>query len=46
MSVIGVLLCGGSSQRMGFNKLITPLGEFTALERSASCCPTAAATGW
>ena len=36
MSVIGVLLCGGSSQRMGFNKLTTPLGEFTALERSAS----------
>ena len=36
MSVVGILLCGGSSQRMGFNKLITPLGEFTALERSAS----------
>ena len=35
MNVIGVLLCGGSSQRMGFNKLTTPLGEFTALERSA-----------
>ncbi len=36
MSVIGILLCGGSSQRMGFNKLTTPLGAFTALERSAS----------
>ena len=36
MSVIGILLCGGSSQRMGFNKLTTPLGGSTALERSAS----------
>ncbi len=35
MSVIGILLCGGSSQRMGFNKLTTPLGGRTALERSA-----------
>lgn len=36
MSVIGILLCGGSSQRMGFNKLTTPLGGMTALERSAA----------
>ena len=36
MSVIGILLCGGSSQRMGFNKLTTPLGGSTALERSAA----------
>ena len=36
MSVIGVLLCGGNSQRMGFNKLTTPLGGSTALARSAA----------
>ena len=36
MSVIGILLCGGSSQRMGFNKLTTPLGGSTALTRSAA----------
>ena len=36
MSVVGILLCGGSSQRMGFNKLTTPLGGRTALERSAA----------
>ena len=36
MSVIGVLLCGGSSQRMGFNKLTAPLGGSTALARSAA----------
>ena len=36
MNVIGVLLCGGSSQRMGFNKLTTPLGGSNALARSAS----------
>ena len=36
MSVIGILLCGGSSQRMGFNKLTTPLGGSTALARSAA----------
>ncbi len=35
MSVIGILLSGGSSQRMGFNKLTTPLGGQNALERSA-----------
>ena len=36
MSVVGILLCGGISQRMGFNKLTTPLGGRTALERSAA----------
>lgn len=36
MSVIGILLCGGNSQRMGFNKLTTPLGGSTALARSAA----------
>ena len=36
MSVIGILLCGGSSQRMGFNKLTAPLGGATALARSAA----------
>ena len=36
MSVIGILLSGGSSERMGFNKLIAPLGGSTALERSAT----------
>lgn len=36
MSVIGVLLCGGSSERMGFNKLTAPLGGQTALQRSAA----------
>ena len=36
MSVIGILLCGGSSQRMGFNKLTVPLGGCTALDRSAA----------
>ena len=35
MSVVGILLCGGSSQRMGFNKLTVPLGGQTALARSA-----------
>ena len=35
MSCLGILLCGGSSMRMGFNKLTTPLGGRTALERSA-----------
>ncbi|MBQ7278324.1 MAG: 2-C-methyl-D-erythritol 2,4-cyclodiphosphate synthase [Clostridia bacterium] len=33
MSTIGILLCGGSSQRMGFDKLTTPLGGHTAIER-------------
>ena len=36
MSVIGILLCGGNSQRMGFNKLTTSLGGSTALARSAA----------
>ena len=36
MSVIGILLCGGSSQRMGFNKLTAPLGGESALQRSAA----------
>ena len=36
MSVIGILLSGGSSQRMGFNKLITPVGGRNAMERSAA----------
>ena len=36
MSVIGILLCGGSSRRMGFNKLTTPLGGSCALARSAA----------
>ena len=36
MSVIGILLCGGSSRRMGFNKLTAPLGGRNALERSAA----------
>ena len=36
MSVVGILLCGGSSQRMGFNKLTAPLSGLTALERSAT----------
>lgn len=36
MSCLGILLCGGSSQRMGFNKLTAPLGGRTALERSAA----------
>ena len=41
MSVIGILLCGGSSQRMGFNKLTAPLGGRTAIEysmRLMACC--------
>lgn len=36
MSCIGILLCGGSSQRMGFNKLTAPLGGQSALQRSAA----------
>ena len=36
MSRLGILLCGGSSQRMGFNKLTVPIGGMTALERSAA----------
>lgn len=35
MSVTGLLLCGGSGSRMGFDKLLAPLGGSNALERSA-----------
>lgn len=35
MEAIGILLCSGASTRMGFDKLITPLGGKTAMERSA-----------
>ena len=34
MSAVGILLCGGSSRRMGFDKLNTPIGGKTAIERS------------
>lgn len=34
MSAVGILLCGGSSNRMGFDKLNTPLFGKTAIERS------------
>ena len=34
MSVCGILLCAGSSRRMGFDKLNTPLFGKTAIERS------------
>ena len=34
MRVTGILLCAGSAQRMGFNKLLTPLCGKTAIERS------------
>ncbi len=34
MSAVGILLCGGSSCRMGFDKLNTPLCGKTAIERS------------
>ena len=36
MSACGVLLCAGSSARMGFDKLNTPIGGKTAIERSAN----------
>ena len=35
MSAVGILLCAGSSNRMGFDKLNTPLCGKTAIERSA-----------
>ena len=36
MRAAGILLCAGTSQRMGFDKLITPIaGAETALKRSA-----------
>ena len=34
MSAVGILLCAGSSNRMGFDKLNTPLCGKTAIERS------------
>ena len=34
MSAVGILLCAGSSNRMGFDKLNTPLFGKTAIERS------------
>ena len=34
MSAAGILLCAGSSARMGFDKLNTPIGGKTAIERS------------
>lgn len=34
MSATGVLLCAGSAARMGFDKLTTPIGGRTAIERS------------
>ncbi len=34
MSACGILLCAGTSARMGFDKLNTPLGGKTAIERS------------
>ena len=40
MSAIGILLSGGSSQRMGFNKLTASLGGRNALERSAALLVT------
>ena len=40
MSTIGILLSGGSSQRMGFNKLTASLGGRNALERSAALLVT------
>ena len=33
-SIVGVLLCAGSSERMGFDKLTTPLAGRTAIARS------------
>lgn len=33
--IVGVLLCAGSAERMGFDKLTTPLGGKTAICRSA-----------
>lgn len=33
-SIVGILLCAGGSTRMGFDKLQTPVGGKTAIERS------------
>lgn len=35
MRIVGILLCAGSASRMGFDKLLTPLGGKTPLLRSA-----------
>ena len=35
MTSVGILLCAGSAARMGFDKLTTPLGGRTAIERAA-----------
>ena len=32
--IVGILLCAGSAQRMGFDKLLTPVVGKTAIERS------------
>ena len=34
MSAVGILLCAGRSERMGFDKLNTPIAGKTAIERS------------
>lgn len=36
MKVVGILLCAGSAERMGFDKLTTPIGGKTAIQRSAN----------
>ena len=33
--ILGILLCAGSASRMGFDKMTTPIGGSTAVERSA-----------
>lgn len=35
MKIVGILLCAGSSSRMGFDKLSTPIDGKTPIERSA-----------
>lgn len=35
MDIVGILLCAGSANRMGFDKIITPLCGVTPVERSA-----------
>lgn len=35
--VLGVVLCGGASRRMGTNKALLPLAETTCLERAVAC---------
>lgn len=34
LRIVGILLCAGSAQRMGFDKLLTPIVGKTAIERS------------